>query len=457
MSELPRVPRATRGWGFCGRMGNFWVLARMGVMSRMALLPQTSFAALPAGLGGVGAAIESVYVHVPFCTSKCHYCDFYSVAGHLDLAADYLAALERELDLHRQFFGPLRPRTMFIGGGTPTLLPPALLSRLMKILRNGIDLSRVEEFSIEANPNTFDGEKAAVLAAGRGVNRISFGAQSFHAAELRMLQRDHDPESVSVAFAAARAAGVTNLNVDLIFGIPGQTLASWDQSLSRALDLDAAHMSCYSLIYEPNTPLTARMRAGEFPRLDEELELAFFEHVYARLRGAGFTRYETSNYARTAPCRHNLVYWKAGNWLGLGPSAGSHVALAQDGGAGGDDEPAAWQWKNAGSLAHYLEALRPGFTVLPITQMEALGRRKWAAGAAVFWLRLHEGLNYAEFLARTGLDVRPVLEKTLKAFVELGFAEVAPEAARITERGVAVSDHILKRVLAAIEEGRAAS
>jgi len=153
------------------------------------------------------------------------------------------------------------------------------------------------------------------------VNRISFGVQSFNPAELRMLQRDHDPASVAEAFAVARSAGLTNLNLDLIFGIPGQTLASWEYSLARALELDPTHLSCYSLIYEPQTAMTTRLRQGAFQKIDEENELAMFEHVYRRLRAAGFTRYETSNYARSLPCRHNLIYWKAGNWLGLGPTA----------------------------------------------------------------------------------------------------------------------------------------
>jgi oxygen-independent coproporphyrinogen-3 oxidase len=437
----------------------------MGFMAVVTPLPQTAFAPIPASLAGCGPSIEAVYVHVPFCTSKCHYCDFYSVAGHLGQAEAYLEALQRELDLHRGVLGTLRPRTIFIGGGTPTLLAPALLAKLMMILHAGIDFSRVEEFSIEANPNTFDAEKAAILVSGggmgsgggvKGVNRISFGAQSFNRDELRVLQRDHDPESVPAAFEVARRAGLTNLNLDLIFGIPGQTLASWEHSLARALELSPAHMSCYSLIYEPNTTLTARMRAGDFRPIDEDTELALFEHVYTRLRAAGFVRYETSNYARAARCEHNLIYWKAGNWLGLGPSAGSHVALPKEH-VGRADAPVAWQWKNTGSLTHYLEGLPAGGLgsggegQVPITQMEALERRKWAAGAAVFWLRLQEGLNFEEFRRRTGIDCRHALEQVLKPFVALGFAEVTTEVARITERGVAVSDHILKRVLPALE------
>src|SRR5262249_47191107 len=159
----------------------------------------------------------------------------------------------------------------------------------------GIDSSALEEFTVEANPNTFDPDRARALVA-HGVNRISFGAQSFVPSELKTLQRDHDPDNVPRAFEIARSAGLHNLNVDLIFGIPGQTLDTWEFSLASALALQPDHMSCYSLIYEPNTAMTSRMKRGEFTPIDEELELQMFEHVYQRLRGAGFTRYEVSNY-----------------------------------------------------------------------------------------------------------------------------------------------------------------
>ncbi len=408
--------------------------------------PQPQYAPLPAPLAGRGIDIDALYLHVPFCATKCHYCDFYSLAGHMDRADAYLAALAREILAHVTFFGRPRPRTIFIGGGTPTLLSPDQLQTLLQLIRNAIDTSQLTEFTMEANPNTFDAAKAAVLVGGR-VNRISFGAQSFNLDELRMLQRDHDPESVPTAFATARAAGLNNLNVDLIFGIPGQTRQSWAHSLDRTLALAPDHMSCYSLTYEPNTAMTARLRAGDFHKIDEDTELALFEDVYHRLHAAGFTRYETSNYARSKPCLHNLAYWKAGNWLGWGPSAGSHFA------AKADSDTAAWQWKNAGSLAHYLDAFSgTAPSRLPLVQMEALPRHKWSAAAAVFWLRLNEGLNFAEFTARTGINARPTLERVLSPFAQQGFAELLPDQARITEKGVAVSNHILSRVLAALEK-----
>ncbi|MCL2646173.1 MAG: radical SAM family heme chaperone HemW [Phycisphaerales bacterium] len=404
--------------------------------------------------------VDALYVHVPFCDSKCHYCDFYSVAGHLDQVDAFLEAMRVEAALWRcatrnASSDPalrgggggkrkISPSTIFIGGGTPTLLAPEKLRRLLTLIREAIDPSRLVEFTVEANPNTFDSDRAAVLREG-GINRVSFGAQSFLASELRTLQRNHDPESVARAFETARQADIDNLNIDLIFGIPGQTLETWEYSLTHALELRPQHMSCYSLIYEPGTAMTTRMKRSDFSPIAEDLELAMFEHVYARMRAAGFRRYEVSNYAFPGrECRHNIHYWKGSQWLAWGPAAAGHLA-----GEGGR-----WRWKNVASLKHYLESLlsATGQPTLPLTQVEHLSPRAWAGEVAAFWLRLSEGLDYADFQARTGIDGRPVLERALQKYVELDLVELLPTCVRLTEKAVAVSNRIFADALAAFEE-----
>src|ERR1035437_7476680 len=207
-----------------------------------------AYGGLPEEIRGKGA--DALYVHVPFCTTKCHYCDFYSIAGHLDQADAFLDAMGAEIALWGGKMERISPETIFVGGGTPTLLDAGRLEKLLGMIRGAIDDSRLVEFTVEGNPNTFDADRAAALVR-HGGNRGSFGGQSFVAEELRTLQRDHDPENVAKAFAIARAAGLDNLNVDLIFGIPGQTLESWEYSLSQALALGGGgeagpeHMSCY--------------------------------------------------------------------------------------------------------------------------------------------------------------------------------------------------------------------
>jgi oxygen-independent coproporphyrinogen-3 oxidase len=398
------------------------------------LPPYTPF---PPELINTADSVKALYIHVPFCTTKCHYCDFYSIAGHLDQTDAFLAALQTEIEIYNRLLGTISPQTIFIGGGTPTLLSADHLHQLLTLITKNINTQNLAEFSVEANPNTFDIDRAAALAQ-HAVNRLSFGAQSFHANELRTLQRDHDPENVPKAFAIARAAGITNLNLDLIFGIPGQTLASWNSSLDQALALKPQHMSCYSLTYEPNTAMTARMKKGEFTPIDEDLELDMFNLVHTRLQSENFTRYEISNYARAGEqCQHNIHYWKASNWLAWGPSAAAHLNRHR--------------WKNAANLTHYMSALNVTNPQLPLTQHEHLTPRQWAAETAIFWLRLTEGLNYAEFQQRTGVDAKPLLEPALKKYVDLQLVELHPTHIQLTEKATPISNRILRDALAAFD------
>lgn len=383
------------------------------------------------------SAVQAIYMHVPFCTTKCHYCDFYSLAGHLEQIPRFLAAINCEMQLQTTHFGTPEPETIFIGGGTPTLLPPEDLAALLTNLRKSVKINRVKEFTTEANPNTFDQVRAEILAEA-GVNRVSFGAQSFHLNELKTLQRDHDPECVPLAISFARKAGISNINIDLIFGIPGQTLASLRQSLHRAIELHPAHISCYSLVYEPNTPMTARLKSGQIAPMDENLELEMFDMVRDTLAAAGLNRYEVSNFARSGfECQHNLNYWRGQNYLAWGPAAAGHHS--------------GYRWKNVPSLMRYATALLDYPSRLPITQMERLvGAARWGE-RAMLALRLTEGLNLAAFGQTTGLDAVEILAGVLKKYEGLGLLEVTDSRLRLTARAVAVSDTIMGDVLAAFE------
>ena len=246
-------------------------------------------AALPA------AAVEGLYVHVPFCFHKCHYCDFYSITRQTpDRMARFVDRVLAEAD---QWAGrPVAPRTAFFGGGTPTLLPVDQMVRLIDGLRRRLDLSGVDEFTVEANPATVTADYCDALRAA-GVDRLSFGAQSFDRRDLDLLERHHDPADVPASIATARAAGFARLNLDLIFAVPGQSLASWRRTLAAALDLGTPHVSCYALTYEPNTALAVRKRLGQFAAAPDELELAMLHDTRDRLTAAGYAAYEVSNFA----------------------------------------------------------------------------------------------------------------------------------------------------------------
>ncbi len=399
--------------------------------------PMPNYRDWPTELRGTGNGVTALYIHIPFCTYKCDYCDFYSLAGHQDKFGSYLDALEWQMQREVDFFGPIAPDTIFIGGGTPTLLPPPFLQRLMQMIARYCNLSHLTEFTVESNPNTFDTQRAAVLA-GAGVNRLSFGAQSFQKSELVTLNRDHDPQSVERALNIARQAGITNLNVDLIYAIPGQTLESLTENLTRAVDLAATHLSCYGLMYEPNTPMTARARRGLVKRVDEELELEMMHLVTERLRRAGYERYEISNWAKSGhACRHNLHYWNASNHLAWGVSASGHYSGIR--------------WKYVSSLQRYCDAMIQNR--LPLVEMDNLSPPTRWAELAVLQLRLAAGIDLAGFEMRTGVRARDKLAGIIQKYQSHGMLDdLAASRGQIvlTDAGIAISDTIFADVFAAL-------
>src|SRR4051812_32539572 len=244
---------------------------------------------LPAG------EVVGLYVHIPFCFHKCHYCDFYSITRQSeDRMVRFVDRMLREAGQWAAG-GRVRPRTIFFGGGTPTLLPVREMVRLIAGLRERFDLSAVNEFTVEANPATVTGEYCAALREC-GVDRLSFGAQSFNPADLKMLERHHDPEDVPRSLDLARVAGFKRLNVDLIYAVPGQDLESWAATLEAGIALGTRHMSCYGLTYELNTPMAVKKRLGHFVGAEDALELRMLHYTRGRLAGVGLPAYEVSNY-----------------------------------------------------------------------------------------------------------------------------------------------------------------
>ncbi len=385
---------------------------------------------------------RSLYVHVPFCFHKCHYCDFYSIIDTQGRQESFLVRLESELEAisHCAQGAPLE--TVFVGGGTPTLLAPELWSRFLETLRRRFDMSTVldgrGEFTVECNPETSSPELMAVLRAG-GVNRLSVGAQSFDARHLKSLERWHAPANVGRAIGHARAAGIARQSVDLIFAIPGQSLEDWLADLEAAIDLGVEHVSCYALTYEPRTAMTARLRRGEFTRADEGLEADMFLATVERLRAAGLDRYEVSNFARPgAECRHNLVYWRQGSWLAAGPSAASH--------AGGH------RWKNIARLDDYLSS-PPGPS--PIAEYEPPDARRELSDLIMTGLRIREGLCSSDVLARAGA-IEPGaparfdhVARTQKALGNLSID--ARGRWSLTDRGFLVADAVTVEFFAALD------
>ncbi|MEM7625931.1 MAG: coproporphyrinogen-III oxidase family protein [Planctomycetota bacterium] len=406
---------------------------------------------------------DGLYLHLPFCFHKCHYCDFFSVVDRADQdrQAAFTDALIAELRAWARRT-TLRPTTLFVGGGTPTFLRPELWSRLLDALRGLGVLEEVEEFTVEANPETVTFQLMQLLADG-GVNRVSIGAQSFQRESLAALERWHDPDNVPRAVTACREADIDNLSLDLIFAIPGQTLAMLDDDLSRLVALNPTHLSTYGLTYEPNTPLAARLRVGQVTPIDEDTQRAMYSHVLERLEAEGFEHYEVSNWALrqqlgtgawgsermggTAPsvrdaapnlhpptpnpknrrCQHNLTYWLNRNWLGIGPSAASH----RDG----------RRWRNVPNLATYI-AEAPE---VPTQDHEELGPDGRVGERLMLGLRLAEGLDLAWIDEHVGPDDRRRHE--IDHLIELDMLERSATHLRLTRSGLFVADSVIAKLL----------
>jgi oxygen-independent coproporphyrinogen-3 oxidase len=298
--------------------------------------------------------------------------------------------------------------------------------RLIQGLRDRFDLSLVDEWTIEANPATVTAEYCAAMRE-EGVNRLSFGAQSFNPSDLKMLERHHDPEDVPRSLELAGRAGFERLNIDLIYAVPGQDLASWEGTLETAIALGTKHLSCYGLTYELNTPMAVKKRLGHFVGAEDSLELRMMHHTRRRLSEVGRPAYEVSNYAVPGEeCRHNLMYWTGGSYVGLGPSAASHVE--------------GWRWKNRPHLGEWEQAIDAGN--LPATEVETLSPERRAGELAMLMLRLTPGIDYADFAARTGFDAREIYPDQLKQLVGGGLIAVDGRGFRLTEAGLNVADAV---------------
>ena len=399
----------------------------------------------------------ALYVHIPFCRSRCDYCDFNTYAGLDELMPAYVAAVCWEIEAAGERWGRLTVPTVYFGGGTPSILPLDLLAQILHVSRSTFHVSDDAEITLEANPGT------VTLAYLRGlralsVNRLSLGAQSAHDDELRLLGRihtlradAHQGEAWAEAVEAvdwARGAGFANLNLDLIFGLPAQTLARWRETLEAALELSPEHLSLYCLSVEEGTPLEKRIASGELPAPDDDLAAEMYELAEEALAEAGFFHYEISNWARTncelriannesrgwwpepettseevSPyvCRHNLIYWRNEPWLGVG--AGAHSWL------GGR------RWANVRHPQKYIAACGTSCQLVLRQEVEKIDHRLEMGETMMMGLRLAEGVDDTRFRARFGRGLEEVFGAELAELRALGLLEWDGRVARLTARG----------------------
>lgn len=363
-----------------------------------------------------------LYIHVPFCRTKCDYCAFYSVTSASAAQHEaYLRRLEREFADVAGLAGDLD--SVFVGGGTPSVLGPGGLGRLTGLVRQYFHLQPAAEVTVEANPDRLDGPLCEALAAG-GANRISMGLQTFSPTLRRVLGRQVDAACAPAAVAALRRAGIRRLNADLIFQIPGQSLRQWTDDLRRTLELGFSHLSAYALTVEEGTRLAARLPPGNSS--DDRRFEAMWQRAAAVAEGYGLRRYEISNFACPGDeCRHNLGIWHGDTYVGCGPAAASFDGVRR--------------WTNPADLQAWLSGQPPEVDELP-----PLAR---AAEILAFGLRTVAGWDLARFRAVTGLSPDDICPETIRELVGAGLLEVAAGALRTTPAGMLVHDAIAERII----------
>jgi oxygen-independent coproporphyrinogen-3 oxidase len=410
--------------------------------------------------------VASLYVHVPFCAQKCEYCAFYSEASSGELINRYVAALGRELEIVAD---DLKPRTIFFGGGTPSILNLRQWETILRAMEklNLLDLARGDarptgfEFSVECNPATVSLDKAKLLR-DFGVNRISMGVQSLDENLLERLGRIHSREQVFKSFDILRRAGFENVNLDLMFAIPTQTMEIWRDTLREVIAMQSEHLSSYEVIYEDDTPLFHQLQAGEFS-VDENLACEMYDELIAAAARAGFQQYEIANFAKnkvgqasslsasasaraesrssgflpmaapsvdrqdacpTFACKHNVNYWRGGSFYGLGPSATGYVRGVRT--------------KNWANTQLYCEQLEKGKRA--IESSEELSPLRRAGEIAAFGLRMNAGWPFEEFKRVTDFDLRREWNAEMNKLTERGWGKISPEHFQLTPQGLRFAD-----------------
>lgn len=393
----------------------------------MARTPEAPPPTLPRERAPEGTAL---YVHLPFCAAKCHYCDFFSVAAEGHDRRPTVAAILREAES----WAPRAPRTVFVGGGTPSLLDEDELRALF----DGLDAltgfrAGAREVTVECNPESLDEAKAALLLE-LGATRISIGFQALDDAALKLFGRVHDAQQSFAAYRAARAAGAREVNIDLIYAWPGQELESWRTDLSRVLDLGPDHVSAYNLTFEEDTAFRRWLDDGTLPKAPEEVELAFFEATHGLLSARGYDPYEVSNFAsKGLVSHHNVNYWHNGTYLGIGPSAVSKVGTVRGG--------------NVKSVGDYVRRITEKNDARVWEEApDALDRLRetWWLG-----LRLAEGLSPAEARARAEFDApTDPLEPIAERLVSDGLLDRRGDRVALSATGLPLGDWVARKFLA---------
>ncbi len=374
--------------------------------------------------------VKSLYLHIPFCTQICHYCDFNKFFIQNQPVDGYIQSLLKEMDLYDLSQNePLS--TVFIGGGTPSALEPSQLEQLLFSMKEKIKLSADYEYTVEANPGDLSKEKLRIMKEA-GVNRLSLGVQSFNEELLKKIGRAHNVKDVYETIDMAREEGFENISIDLIYSLPGQTLGDLEDTIDRALKLDLPHFSAYSLIIEPKTVFYIMLNKGKLSLPGEDAEASMYEYVMQRLEEAGYSQYEISNFARKGyESRHNLVYWNNEEYYGLG--AGAHGYLE------------AVRYHNHGPLKKYMNAIEDGRK--PIIEQITVTRKEQMEEEMFLGLRKMEGVSPELFQKRFSADINDVFGETINKMIMQGLLELSDGRIKLTQSGKLMGNEVFQAFL----------
>lgn len=379
--------------------------------------------------------MPSLYLHIPFCEKKCLYCDFYSIENFSPME-DFLKSLHREIDMYASYGSGVTFETIFFGGGTPSLLEPSQIELILTHIHSAFTIEQNAEVTVETNPGTVTVGKLRAYRS-LGVNRLSIGVQSFHNDELKFLSRIHDRDEAVRCVEMARSAGFDNLNIDLIFSLPGQNLARWKDNLAQAVALNTEHISAYSLIIEDKTPLARLVNAKQVSPNPLETEADMYEFTMDFLGRRGYEHYEVSNYSKPGfRSKHNYNYWNHQNYLGFGPSA--HSFWKQP------DASYGRRWWNMANLSHYCERLLGDR--LPLVSEEFV-RAKELMNERVFLGLRCDGLDLKQFENEFGVALSSSHGHTIQQLVDEEYAAIEDSRLRLTPKGFLLCDEISQRLL----------
>ena len=374
-----------------------------------------------------------VYIHIPFCRSRCSYCDFATGMYESEIAERYVGALLREIAEWDEVTSPLAVETIFLGGGTPSLLAPTQIERILTAVRTKFDVRDDAETTIELNPGDGGATAAARLETirefrSRGINRASFGAQTFDDRELKQLGRTHSSGDIASTFAQLREAGFENINFDLIAGLPGQTMSGWKRNLTAALALQPEHLSLYLLDVHEGTPLADQIRKGMRPKPDDDLAAEMYRTMIDVVTAAGYEHYEISNFCRPGfESRHNTKYWTSDPYYGFGCSAHSFDGRTR-------------RWSNERDASAYVNLIEANKS--PVVDRAELKEEDVRSESIFLGLRLMRGVNLESYRARFGRDLRDEHEANLARLREAGLIEIDNRLLRLTTRGALLSNEV---------------